>query len=55
MAELVEGNSDIAGELQSAALIHKTYVARLMGEEVSMPAVVASVLRFMGYSCGEDD
>ncbi|WJZ94757.1 hypothetical protein VitviT2T_013588 [Vitis vinifera] len=55
VAELVEGNSDIAGELQSAALIHKTYVARLMGEEVSMPAVVASVLRFMGYSCGEDD
>ena len=36
-------------------MIHKTYVALLMGEEVSTPVVAASVLRFIGCSCGEDD
>ncbi|CAK9143767.1 unnamed protein product [Ilex paraguariensis] len=47
VAELVEGNTDLAGELQGEALMHKTYAARLMGGEASAPAAATSVLRFM--------
>ncbi|KAK3003294.1 hypothetical protein RJ639_018518 [Escallonia herrerae] len=47
VAELVEGNIDMAGELQGEALVHKTYAARLMGGEASAPAAATSVLRFM--------
>ncbi|KAJ7977335.1 BEACH domain [Quillaja saponaria] len=47
VAELVEGNADMAGELQGEALMHKTYAARLMGGEASAPAAATSVLRFM--------
>ncbi|XP_058770921.1 protein SPIRRIG-like isoform X2 [Vicia villosa] len=47
VAELVDGNSDMAGELQGEALMHKTYAARLMGGEASAPAAATSVLRFM--------
>lgn len=47
VAELVEGNSDMAGELQGEALMHKTYAARLMGGEAAAPAAATSVLRFM--------
>ncbi|KAL3517618.1 hypothetical protein ACH5RR_020207 [Cinchona calisaya] len=47
VAELVGGNTDIGGDLQGEALMHKTYAARLMGGEASAPAAAASVLRFM--------
>ncbi|KAM7496024.1 hypothetical protein LguiA_020438 [Lonicera macranthoides] len=47
VAELVEGNADVAGELQGEALMHKTYAARLMGGEASAPSAATSVLRFM--------
>ncbi|KAF2314829.1 hypothetical protein GH714_036824 [Hevea brasiliensis] len=47
VAELVDGNGDMAGELQGEALMHKTYAARLMGGEASAPAAATSVLRFM--------
>ena len=47
MAKLIDGNSDTAGELQGEALVHKTYVARLMGGEASAPAAATSVLQFM--------
>ncbi|KAL2554423.1 Beige/BEACH domain [Forsythia ovata] len=47
VAELVDGNLDMAGELQGEALMHKTYAARLMGGEASAPAAATSVLRFM--------
>ncbi|KAL6500529.1 hypothetical protein OROHE_025895 [Orobanche hederae] len=47
VAELVDGNVDMAGELQGEALMHKTYAARLMGGEASAPAAATSVLRFM--------
>ncbi|GAV84359.1 WD40 domain-containing protein/Beach domain-containing protein [Cephalotus follicularis] len=47
VAELVEGNADMAGELQGEALMHKTYAARLMGGEASAPAAATSLLRFM--------
>ncbi|CAK8571871.1 unnamed protein product [Lathyrus sativus] len=47
VAELIDGNSDMAGELQGEALMHKTYAARLMGGEASAPAAATSVLRFM--------
>ncbi|KAK7245429.1 hypothetical protein RIF29_40275 [Crotalaria pallida] len=47
VAELVEENSDMTGELQGEALMHKTYAARLMGGEASAPAAATSVLRFM--------
>ncbi|CAI9107753.1 OLC1v1007188C1 [Oldenlandia corymbosa var. corymbosa] len=47
VAELVEGNTDIGGDLQGEALMHKTYAARLMGGEASAPAAATSVLRFM--------
>ncbi|CAL1383070.1 unnamed protein product [Linum trigynum] len=47
VAELVDGNADMAGELQGEALMHKTYAARLMGGEASSPAAATSVLRFM--------
>ncbi|KAG2402787.1 Protein SPIRRIG-like protein [Vigna angularis] len=47
VAELVDGNSDMAGELQGEALMHKTYAARLMGGEASAPAAATAVLRFM--------
>ncbi|XP_022771167.1 protein SPIRRIG-like isoform X2 [Durio zibethinus] len=47
VAELVEENADMAGELQGEALMHKTYAARLMGGEASAPAAATSVLRFM--------
>ena len=47
LAELWGGNSDMAGELQGEALMHKTYAARLMGGEASAPAAATSVLRFM--------
>ncbi|KAK4418318.1 protein SPIRRIG [Sesamum alatum] len=47
VAELVDGNVDMAGELQGEALMHKTYAARLMGGDASAPAAATSVLRFM--------
>ncbi|CAO2818862.1 unnamed protein product [Amaranthus hypochondriacus] len=47
VAELAEENSDMIGELQGEALMHKTYAARLMGGEASAPASATSVLRFM--------
>ncbi|KAL0419846.1 UNVERIFIED_CONTAM: protein SPIRRIG [Sesamum radiatum] len=47
VAELVDGNVDMAGELQGEALMHKTYAARLMGGDASAPAATTSVLRFM--------
>ncbi|KAL5561827.1 hypothetical protein UlMin_031574 [Ulmus minor] len=47
VAELVEGNAEMTGELQGEALMHKTYAARLMGGEASAPAAATSVLRFM--------
>ncbi|KAK4776809.1 hypothetical protein SAY86_005497 [Trapa natans] len=47
IAELFEGNADIAGDLQGEALMHKTYAARLMGGEASAPMAATSVLRFM--------
>ncbi|KAI3742627.1 hypothetical protein L1987_60316 [Smallanthus sonchifolius] len=47
VAELVDGNTDMAGDLQGEALMHKTYAARLMGGEALAPAATASVLRFM--------
>ncbi|PKI63591.1 protein SPIRRIG [Punica granatum] len=47
VAELFEGNADMAGDLQGEALMHKTYAARLMGGEASAPAAATSVLRFM--------
>ncbi|KAK6940766.1 BEACH domain [Dillenia turbinata] len=47
VAELIEGNTDLGGELQREALMHKTYAARLMGGEASAPAAATSVLRFM--------
>lgn len=47
VAELVEGNTNMTGDLQGEALMHKTYAARLMGGEASAPAAATSVLRFM--------
>ncbi|KAJ8899292.1 hypothetical protein K2173_018266 [Erythroxylum novogranatense] len=47
MSELVEGNGDMAGELQGEALMHKTYAARLMGGEALASTTATSVLRFM--------
>ncbi|KAI9119166.1 hypothetical protein K1719_009841 [Acacia pycnantha] len=47
VAELVEGYSDMAGELQGEALVHKTYAARLMSGDASAPAVATAILRFM--------
>ncbi|XP_019428214.1 PREDICTED: protein SPIRRIG-like isoform X2 [Lupinus angustifolius] len=47
VAGLVDGNSDLAGDIQGEALMHKTYAARLMGGEASAPAAATSVLRFM--------
>lgn len=47
MAELVEETTDMMGELQGEALMHKTYAARLMGGEAAAPAAAMSVLRFM--------
>lgn len=47
VAELVDGQVDMSGELQGEALMHKTYAARLMGGEASAPAAATSVLRFM--------
>ncbi|CAH2071926.1 unnamed protein product [Thlaspi arvense] len=47
LAELVEGNADMTGELQGEALMHKTYAARLMGGEASAPAAATSIIRFM--------
>ncbi|GAB2248593.1 hypothetical protein Droror1_Dr00008475 [Drosera rotundifolia] len=46
VAELVDENTDMIGELQGEALMHKTYAARLMGGEASAPAAATSVLRF---------
>lgn len=47
VAELVEETTDMAGELQGEALMHKTYAARLMGGEAAAPAAATSILRFM--------
>ncbi|KAF6172754.1 hypothetical protein GIB67_000812 [Kingdonia uniflora] len=47
VAELVEGTTDMAGDLQGEALMHKTYAARLMGGEAAAPAAATSILRFM--------
>ncbi|KAI5437802.1 hypothetical protein KIW84_023789 [Lathyrus oleraceus] len=47
VAKPIDGNSDTAGELQGEALVHKTYVARLMVGEASAPAAATSVLQFM--------
>ncbi|KVI12402.1 Armadillo-type fold [Cynara cardunculus var. scolymus] len=43
--ELVNGNTEMTGELQGEALMHKTYAARLMGGDASAPAAATSVLR----------
>lgn len=47
VAELVDGSTDMSGELQGEALMHKTYAARLMGGEASAPAAATAVLRFL--------
>ena len=47
VADLVEETTDMSGELQGEALMHKTYAARLMGGEAASPAAATSVLRFM--------
>ncbi|KAI3967015.1 hypothetical protein MKW92_046142, partial [Papaver armeniacum] len=47
VAELAEGTTDMAGELQGEALMHKTYAARLMGGEAAAPAAATAILRFM--------
>ncbi|KAJ8632836.1 hypothetical protein MRB53_026172 [Persea americana] len=47
VAELVEETTDMAGELQGEALMHKTYAARLMGGDAAAPAAATSILRFM--------
>ncbi|KAF3785698.1 SPIRRIG protein [Nymphaea thermarum] len=46
-ADLIDGASNMGGELQGEALLHKTYAARLMGGEAAAPAAATSVLRFM--------
>ncbi|KAK3149380.1 hypothetical protein QOZ80_3AG0216630 [Eleusine coracana subsp. coracana] len=46
-ADLVDATSDMGGDLQGEALMHKTYAARLMGGEAAAPAVATSILRFM--------
>ncbi|XP_010270013.1 PREDICTED: protein SPIRRIG-like isoform X2 [Nelumbo nucifera] len=47
VAELAEETTDMAGDLQGEALMHKTYAARLMGGEAASPAAATAVLRFM--------
>ncbi|XP_023734944.1 protein SPIRRIG [Lactuca sativa] len=47
VAELVDACTEMTGELQGEALMHKTYAARLMGGDASAPAAATSVLRFM--------
>jgi hypothetical protein len=47
VADLVEATSDMGGDLQGEALMHKTYAARLMSGEAAAPAVATSILRFM--------
>jgi WD repeat and FYVE domain-containing protein 3 len=47
VADLVDATSDMGGDLQGEALMHKTYAARLMSGEAAAPAVATSVLRFM--------
>lgn len=47
VADLDEATSDMGGDLQGEALMHKTYAARLMGGEAAAPAVATSILRFM--------
>lgn len=47
VADLVEATSDMGGDLQGEALMHKTYAARLMAGEAAAPAVATSILRFM--------
>ncbi|KAG0461006.1 hypothetical protein HPP92_021303 [Vanilla planifolia] len=46
-SDLVEATSDMAGDLQGEALMHKTYAARLMGGEAAAPAAATAILRFM--------
>ncbi|RWW81519.1 hypothetical protein BHE74_00010069 [Ensete ventricosum] len=45
VAELVEATTDMAGDLQGEALLHKTYAARLMGGEAGAPIAATSILR----------
>ncbi|CAN6462940.1 unnamed protein product [Victoria cruziana] len=45
-ADVIDG-TNMGGELQGEALLHKTYAARLMGGEAAAPAAATSVLRFM--------
>ncbi|PKA48811.1 hypothetical protein AXF42_Ash020985 [Apostasia shenzhenica] len=47
VSELVEAATDMGGDLQGEALMHKTYAARLMGGEAAAPAAATSILRFM--------
>lgn len=47
VTELVDACTEMTGELQGEALMHKTYAARLMGGDASAPAAATSVLRFM--------
>ncbi|XP_072990380.1 protein SPIRRIG isoform X1 [Typha latifolia] len=47
VAELVEATTDMTGDLQGEALMHKTYAARLMGGEAAAPAAATAILRFM--------
>nr|CAB3493271.1 unnamed protein product [Digitaria exilis] len=45
VADLDEATSDMGGDLQGEALMHKTYAARLMSGEAAAPAVATSILR----------
>lgn len=47
VAELVDATTDMTGDLQGEALMHKTYAARLMGGDAAAPAAATSILRFM--------
>ncbi|KAL4572014.1 hypothetical protein LXL04_018782 [Taraxacum kok-saghyz] len=47
VAELVDACTEMTGELQGEALMHKTYAARLMGGDAAAPAAATSVVRFM--------
>ncbi|KAJ6352365.1 hypothetical protein OIU76_001563 [Salix suchowensis] len=50
VAELVEGNADMTGELQGEALMHKTYAARLMGALCRRPEFLESCIDLY-FSC----
>lgn len=47
VAELVEATTDVAGDLQGEALLHKTYASCLMSGKTGAPIAATSILRFM--------